>query len=97
MVLPDSDHECSLLPLLKQIAERLEKVEQENTVVIGGGAESQSDPVPAAEEPKLKTFLISLGDREPVQISAATIEDAIRAYNGDRTNYCRKQLTIVEG
>jgi len=30
MVLPDSDHECSLLPFLKQIAERLEKVEQEN-------------------------------------------------------------------
>jgi len=30
MVLPDTDHECSLLPLLKQIAERLEKVEQEN-------------------------------------------------------------------
>jgi transposase len=30
MVLPDTDHECSLLPFLKQIAERLDKVEQEN-------------------------------------------------------------------
>lgn len=30
MVLPDSDHDCSLRPFLQQLAERLEKVEQEN-------------------------------------------------------------------
>lgn len=30
-------------------------------------------------------------------VSADTLEDAIRAYNGNRSNYTRKQLEIVEG
>lgn len=37
------------------------------------------------------------GARPEQVVHADTLEDAIRSYNGDRSNYTRKQLEIVEG
>ena len=49
MVLPDSDHECSLLPFLQQLAERLEKVEHENAQLKKSlyGAKSERSKMPS--------------------------------------------------
>lgn len=55
----------------------------------------QAAPVAVVEDGK-RSFLISRGDSEPVEIRAASVEDAIRAFNGDKSSYSKKQLTIVD-
>lgn len=54
-------------------------------------------PVPAAEVPvQGKRWRVGVPGGDARIVTAETLEDAIREYNGDRTAFARRQLTIEE-
>lgn len=63
-------------------------------------AETEVEPVEQSAPVEVrKSWLVRpiSGARPEQVVHADTLEDAIRAYNGDRSSYTRKQLEIVEG
>ena len=64
-------------------------------VDLDAAPEAQQAALPVA--PARRWIVSTKSGSVTQEIAAATIEDAIRAFNGGGTSFSRKQLDIVEG